>query len=247
VCADDGTFTRCTSGGVLVPDACDAGCIQSGTLDGLTLGYCSPRCAEGSAECLGGPLYRECVAGRWSVAPKQCAAGQPCNPITSGALAQVRCGGACDGGAVEVCGSTGDASTAWALDRACELGRCVQAGQQAQCQADCSPGQHQCAYDGAQTDRSCGDAGLWGPEVPCVQGTTCRLSGSVALGCAACVGSNVAGGNAYGAIDSACQDGGLSTCGPDNTYAPAAPCEAGSACVELTQQASRVASCEPLP
>jgi len=248
VCSFDGTFSRCTTEGILAPDNCDGGCTQVGTLDGVGLGYCNPPCAEGARECLGGPLYRECTGGRWSDVPSACPNQQACNPVAATATPQVRCGGPCDPGAsrcspdssaIEMCSSAG----AWMPDQACVLGRCLQGGQQAQCQADCSPGESQCAYDGAGAARNCGDAGLWNSEVACPTGTQCRMSGPIALGCVACVGSSAAGGNAFGEIDGTCQGAELSLCASDNTWQPPSSCSDGGACVAVQQGPSSVASC----
>src|SRR5271165_5233161 len=103
------------------------------------------------------------------------------------------------------------------------LGRCVQAGPQAECQAECSSGEHQCAYDGANAERSCGDAGLWNPEVTCAIGTLCRMNGALPAGCVECIGSNANGGNAYGGVDSDCSQGALAVCGPDDVWGPMVP------------------------
>jgi len=251
ICAADGTFSRCGTGGTLAPFVCAAGCTQAGALDGRALGYCNVPCAEGAQECLGGPLYRVCTGGKWSDSPAQCPGGQMCHPLATGAVPQIECGGACDPGTSRCAADAGgvESCTAgqWVAGSACLLGRCVQAGPQAQCQAECSAGQHQCAYDGASGERSCADTGLWNPEVVCAQGTSCRVNGTVAVGCVACVGSNANGGNAYGGVDSACLQGGLAVCGPDNTWGPPVVCGAGTTCVQLPMQASSVASCEPAP
>jgi hypothetical protein len=247
VCSPDGTFSRCTSAGTLAPDGCDAGCTQVGTLDGVGLGYCNSPCVEGAQECLGGPLYRQCAGGRWSDVPSACAGQGVCNPL-AGATPQIRCGGACepgtshcnaDAGGVETCTDAGQ----WLPDQTCLLGRCLPGGQQAQCQAECASGQSQCAFDGAGAARSCGDAGLWNSEIACPAGTQCRMSGPVALGCVACVGSATAGGNAFSEIDGTCQGGELSLCGPDNTWQLPSSCGDGGACAQIQQGASSVASC----
>ncbi len=248
VCAADGTFSRCTAGGTLEPGVCDAGCAQVGELDGLGLGYCNPACVEGARECLGGPLYRECTGGKWSDLPSACPSPQECNPVAAAAAPQIRCGGACDPGtsrcsadssAVEACTAAGQ----WTVDHACALGRCLQGGQQAQCQAECTPGQSQCAYDGAATERACGDGGVWSSEATCPAGTQCRMSGPVALGCVACVGSTSTGGNAFNAIDATCQGAEITLCGPDGNWLPPSSCGDAGTCVELQRGASSIASC----
>jgi hypothetical protein len=248
VCDAAGGFQRCTSGGTLSPEACEAGCTQVGLLDGETLGVCRPLCVEGARECLGGALYRQCAGGKWSDTPSACPTGQVCNPLATGALPQIQCGASCDpgtsrcaadAGGVEMCTSGGQ----WVSEHACLLGRCIQGGQQAQCQAECAVGENQCAYDGAGTQRTCGDAGLWNPESTCEAGSRCRISGATSVGCVACLGSAPGGGNAYGGIDSQCQGSQLSTCGHDNQWSPPAPCGDGGTCVEVRSGPSAVASC----
>jgi hypothetical protein len=247
ICLPDGTINRCNAGGTLTLDACAGTCTQVATLDGRALGYCAPACADGARECLGGPFYRTCADGRWSDAAVACDAGA-CNPVTVGALPSTRCGGACetgtsrcsaDLGAVESC-----AAGAWTVARTCLLGRCVPAGVQAECETACAPGEHQCAFDGAPTERLCDATGLWVPETACAAGATCRMSGDVALGCVACVGARTGGGNAYGAADSRCAaDGGVESCGVDATWQASATCANGQVCAAISRGASTLAAC----
>ncbi|HEX4405892.1 MAG TPA: hypothetical protein VH560_13740 [Polyangia bacterium] len=243
VCEPDGTIDQCDSGGTLSVHACAGTCTQVATLDGRAIGYCAPACEDGARECLGGPFYRACANGRWG-APQTCAASA-CNPVATGAVPDTRCGGTCDRGtsrcsddlgAVESCGADG----AWTVDRTCLLGRCVPAGAQAECETACTPGAHQCAFDGAPTESLCDAHGAaWGAETPCATGTSCRVSGNVALGCVACVGA----GNALGGADSRCDAQGLATCGADNQFAPSVPCAAPQACQSVTRGPSTIAAC----
>jgi hypothetical protein len=243
ICEPDGTIDVCDTGGTLAPAACAGACTTVAMLDGRAVGFCAPACEDGARECLGGPFYRTCTGGRWSATPATCAGA--CNPVAMGARPDIRCGGACDPdtsrcsadlASVETCGADGT----WTIDRACRLGRCRAAGPQAECETECAPGTHACAFDGAPTARACDATGLWMPEAACAEGTTCRLAGDVALGCVACAGS----GNAYGAADSNCVAGGVETCGADGTWQATTPCLAGQACVSIGRGASTLAACD---
>jgi hypothetical protein len=242
ICQPDGTIDRCDSGGALSIQPCAGVCTQVATLDGRALGYCAPACEDGARECLGGPFYRACANGRWG-APATCAAGA-CNPVATGAVPDVRCGGACDRGtsrcsddlgAIESCGDDG----AWTVDRACLLGRCVPAGAQAECETACTPGARQCAFDGASSESLCDARGSWGAETACATGTTCRVSGDFALGCVACVGA----GNAFGAADGRCDAAGLATCGADGQWTASVPCAAPQVCQSVARGSSTLAAC----
>jgi hypothetical protein len=123
------------------------------------------------------------------------------------------------------------------------LGRCVQSAGQAQCQTECKPGEHACAFDGADTELVCNDAGLWGEAAACVAGASCRVGTAGAIGCVTCVGGKVPGGNAWGVSDSHC-DGGVARCNDDNDFAAVKPCDAGQACVELRRAAATLAYCK---
>ena len=247
VCQPDGTINRCDSGGTLAIEPCAGVCTQVGTLDGRALGYCARACEDGARECLGGPFYRTCANGRWG-APDACTAGA-CSPVATGALPDTRCGGVCDRGtsrcsadtgAIESCGDGG----AWTVDRTCLLGRCVPAGAQAECETECTPGAHQCAFDGAASESLCDAKGLWGGDSACATGTSCRLSGDFALGCVACVGAHVGGGNAFGAADSRCDaDGGVATCDVDAQWTASVPCAAPQVCQTVTRGPSTLAAC----
>jgi hypothetical protein len=246
ICQPDGTINKCSSGGTLSAAACDGVCTRVATLDARPLGYCAPACAEGARECLGGSFYRRCEHGRWSDTPSVC--DGECVPLAKGTVPDVRCGGKCDPGtsrcradlmATEQCTAEGT----WAADRTCMLGLCRPAGPQAQCEAECAEGQHACAFDGAGAERTC-QAGRWKAEAACAAGTTCRLSGDVALGCVACVGARLGGGNAFSAADTRCVDARVDTCGSDNAWKEGAACADGKACVELVRGVSRLAGCQ---
>ncbi|HVU52484.1 MAG TPA: hypothetical protein VHL80_17440 [Polyangia bacterium] len=244
VCEPDGTMQACLPGGTLAPAACAGVCTPVTTLDGRAVGYCAPECEDGARECLGGPFYRVCAGGRWGADVSSCEGA--CNPVAAGARPDIRCGGPCDPGtsrcraddaAIEVCSAAG----AWTLDRLCLLGRCRPAGPQAECETECAPGDHACAFDGAPSERVCDQQGLWMAETACPAGTSCRASGEVAIGCVACAGA----GNAFGAADGRCAAGaGVETCGADNQWHPGASCDLdGGVCTALTRGASSIATC----
>ena len=162
------------------------------------------------------------------------------------------CAAACEDGARECLGGAFYrvcAGGTWKTDRTCLLGRCRPAGPQAECETECAPGEHQCGFDGAGSERVCDDKGLWMPEAACATGTSCRMSGDVALGCVACVGARPGGGNAFGAADSRC--GGASgaaveTCGDDNQWLAPAECPDLVGCNEISRGASTHAGCVSL-
>jgi hypothetical protein len=251
ICETDGSFQACNAGGTLAPASCDGVCTTVTTLDGRAVGACAPECQEGAKECLGGPFYRACAKGRWGANPGSCDA-LDCNPVATGAVPAIRCGGPCDPGtsrcradraAVEVCVPGGT----WTTDRTCLLGRCRQAGPQAECETECAPGAHDCAFDGATSQRVCGDNGLWLAEAPCPDGTSCRFAGDEARGCVACVGAHASGGNAFGAVDSRCSPGGVETCSADDRWEPEDLCPDGNTCAALTRGPSSTATCYLLP
>ena len=250
VCVGNDQVRVCRGGILGRKAACVGTCKSVGEIDGRELGYCTSSCNEGDRECLGGSLYRECVAGEWSTVARACADGVSCQPLAQSPHPDIKCGGACeagtsrcsaDGSGVEVC-----EDEAWAAKPPCMLGRCVQAGAQAQCQTECVPGEHACAFDGASLELSCSEQGLWGEPSDCDAGASCRVGTAGALGCLDCVGSEIAGGNAWGVADSRCSEEGVATCGTDNTFGAAEPCAAGQSCVGLERGAASLAYCHSL-
>jgi hypothetical protein len=248
ICEPDGTIQKCNAGGTLAPAVCDGVCTRTTSLDGRALGFCAPACEEGARECLGGAFYRACAHGRWTAAATCDGA---CNPVAKGARPDIRCGGACDPGTsrcradlvgIETCEPDGT----WKAERTCLFGRCRPAGPQAECETECAPGEHQCAFDGAVAERVCDDTGLWKIETACAVATSCRLSGDVAQGCVACVGARAGGGNAYGAADSRCGPAGVETCGADDQWQVDAPCPDGNVCATITRGSSTLAACQLL-
>jgi hypothetical protein len=245
VCTGASEIRRCGPSSLGSPQACAGSCRAVADLDGRALGVCEEACTSGERECLAGPLYRECTDGSWRVST--CPDDLECLPSGDGPHFDIRCGGACtpgtsrcgaDGAAVESCSDAG----VWEPITACAVGRCVASGPQAQCQAECRPGEHACAFDGVAEARVCGDDGRWAPPATCEEGSLCRIGTAGALGCLACVGPMQRGGNAWGVADSRCAEDGVETCEGDDSYAPAEAC-AGE-CVEIQRGASRLAYCK---
>jgi hypothetical protein len=246
VCTGENELRPCNAGGILLaPERCDGFCRTVGEIDGRALGYCETTCQEGERECLGGSLYRECDAGTWSTRVVACADGVACQPLGHVASSDIKCGGACDpgtsrcnaaGDAVEMCDERGG----WQAPTRCLLGRCFRSGPQAQCQMECKPGERACAFDGADTERACTDAGLWGEATQCPAGERCRVGTRSAFGCLACVSADLPGGNGWGVADSFCDAGGVVECGVE---APTG-CADGQNCVEIHSAAASLAYCE---
>jgi hypothetical protein len=248
VCVGQDKVRSCKSSFLTPPLQCDGVCRRVGEIDGRVLGFCDAGCVDGERECLGGALFRECVAGRWSSEAKLCADGESCQPLAAGERSDIKCGGACeagtsrcsvDGTSIEKCTDAGE----WQQAPTCMLGRCVESGAQAQCQTECQPGERACAFDGAPTEMACDDVGLWGKPSACAAGATCRVGTAGSLGCMTCVGPKTAGGNAWGVSDSHCAEG-VAACAEGDDYAPAIPCPAGQTCVELARGAATLAYCE---
>jgi hypothetical protein len=231
------------------PEACAGVCRRVAELDGRVLGYCEAGCDDGDRECLGGALYRECVNGSWSTAARSCEEGALCQPLSLSLHPDIKCGGACESGTarctddglgVERCSD----AQAWEAAAPCALGRCVSSGAQAQCQTECKPGEHACAFDGAATELVCSEVGLWNEPVACVEGATCRVGTAGALGCMKCVGQAVVGGNAWGVGDSRCDDVGVAQCGVADDYDAGEACTKDQACVQLRRGAATLAYCK---
>jgi hypothetical protein len=248
VCIGTEQLRRCVAGVLRQPEACAGTCQRVAELDGRVLGYCADVCQDGERECLGGSLYRECVAGRWTTEAQSCADGAECQPLAQNALPDIKCGGACEvgtsrcaeaGTAIESCSEQHE----WLQQPPCMLGRCVQAAAQAQCQTECQPGEHACAFDGATAELVCSDVGLWNELASCQAGATCRIGTAGALGCVKCIGPGVLGGNVWGVADSHCDASGVAECG-DGDYGIATPCSAERACVELSRAAASLAYCK---
>lgn len=249
ICTSSTTIRQCNGGGTLSTETCEGVCTQVGVLDGRALGYCSDQCIEGARECLGGSVYRECEAGRWLAEIKTCEGGQICNPVGSGEIPEVRCGGECDpgtsrcaadGAGIEACNE----QKTWEPGQVCTVGTCRPAGPQAQCQTECMTDQLDCSYDGAATERTCDELRHWTEPSACPDATSCRISANQSLGCVECLGPTMAG-NDYGVADSRCEAGAVVRCGDENTWLPPEPCEATETCAELSSGVSTVAYCQP--
>ena len=252
VCAPDGGFMACSSGGTLASSSeCAGGCVTVTVINGKSVGFCRAECEDGAQECLGGPLYRECVLGRWQRSAKVCEGGSRCQPLADTPLPRIQCGDACTPGtsrcasksALERCGDDGVFEAA----EECARGVCQSKGVQAYCASECLQDASDCAFDGASSARTCSGEGQWSAEQACDTGTTCRTSGGIDLGCVECVGPNAPGGNAWGVADSRCDGEAVAACGDDNRWQPARPCDAGESCVELDSGPSTLAYCAVEP
>lgn len=249
VCVGDDQVRPCQASSLSRPEPCTGLCRRVGEIDGRVLGYCDDACVDGEFECLTGPLYRACVNGRWSTTPLACDNGEVCQPLGLGAHSDIQCGGDCvpgtshcgdDGMSVSRCGDDGQ----WEAASACTHGRCVHEGAQAQCQTECKPGEHACAVDGAPSEVVCDERGLWGAPTACAEGELCRIGSAGALGCLACVGPQVVGGNVWGVADARCEGDALVECGPENQPASGAACDTGQTCVEVKRGAASLAYCK---
>jgi hypothetical protein len=248
VCVGADQVRPCQASVLTTPRQCEGVCRRVAELDGRVLGYCDASCADGDRECLTGPLYRECVKGRWSPKAQSCADGAECQPLATSAHPDIKCGGACepgasrcsgDGSSIESC----DEKQEWQPASPCALGHCVQSGAQAQCQTECKPNERACAFDGAASELVCSERGLWSEPIACDAGAMCRVGTAGALGCMRCVGPNAPSGNAWGVTDSHCDASGVAECGAGNDYAAGTPCVAGQICVELARGAATLAYC----
>lgn len=249
VCVGSDQVRPCEASSLSRPQQCAGLCRRVGEIDGRVLGYCDDACVEGERECLTGPLYRECVNGRWSTTPRACDAGEACQPLALGAHADIQCGGDCapgtsrcgaEGASVERCSDDGT----WEAPVECLLGRCVHDGAQAQCQTECKPGEHACDRDGGTSELVCSELGLWSEPLACAEGARCRIGVAGALGCLSCVGPELVGGNAWGVADSRCVADAVAACGEDNQYGAAEGCAPGQACVEVKRGQATLAYCK---
>lgn len=230
-------------------------CVATGVGGGgLCLTECSAgeeRCASANSTA-----YQTCVNGRWSATATSCAAGGKCLTYTAAngksaklcgadcAPGTMRCsltdGGPGGDGATQTCDATGK----WGAAAACAIGRCATNGTAAACVAECVPGSLVCAgnnngvpgtpYAGRSGFQSCSAKGLLDPTVTgCAANTFCRSKNGRALvpagatnACIACVGSNIAGGNEDGLVDSRCStaagdapgNNASQICAADNTW-----------------------------
>ena len=249
VCLADGGFRACNDGGILEDASeCAGGCVSVGEINGLSLGFCRPECEDGAAECLGGPLYRECSGGRWLRTAKRCESGTTCQPIGESALPRIACGDTCTPGTtrcaarsngIEHCAEDGQFEAA----EPCAIGVCQSKGLQAYCAPLCVEGAVDCAFDGAPSVRRCIEPGEWDAEDACPMGTTCRKSGGKSLGCVECIGPESPDGNAWAVADSKCEADAVLECSADNGWKAAVDCAQGETCVALTKGASSLAYC----
>jgi hypothetical protein len=254
-CQEDGTLSAAKS--------CETGVCQTlrnvVTADGRMPGACSSeaQCKDGEQECIvagetATPRYRTCENGSWSIALETCKndslcftgrndkgerralCGAQCSPGTR------RCG---QDGVLQVCEESGH----FGAGTFCEIGVCKEIGENdAACVLECMPGTRACAGEsgvlapdgyhlGYSQERVCTDDGRLGEPTACPPDTLCRISGAnVSLGCVACIGPDVPGGNEEGATDSRCEPDNpknLQECSADNTWDSARACSGSKMCV----------------
>lgn len=241
-CAQE-QIRRCGFDGRLAaPVDCEEGKCTVDSADGM--GVCDDitRCNhdEGWRECVTDTMdsFRTCVDGHWKYT--LCPAGEPCTELGSGLAA---CGNdcvdqqrRCTGSGYQDCQSDGS----WGAAQVCKLGECNPKTNA--CETVCVPGELRCsgaivgASDGSsygsQSYQVCTENGSWGTATSCRGSSLCRVSGfGKHLGCVACVGPKVPGGNAEGTQDSRCNADatGRQECQADNTWPSAVVACQGSA------------------
>jgi hypothetical protein len=233
------------------------------TADGHTPARCdsTPQCEEGEELCLyvgntATPRYRTCKNGFWSTEISTCENDGACvNSHDDTGKRKKVCGAECSpashrcnaDGELETC----DASGHWARGEQCALGSCKTIGNNdASCVVDCVPGSVACVgttvtapdgyHQGRSQQRVCEADGTWGNATACADNRVCRISGSgIGLGCIACVGPNLPGGNAEGSVDSRCDPNDvmkIQDCGENNNWLSSRTCSDGKACVAPVTQ-----------
>ncbi|HET8938270.1 MAG TPA: hypothetical protein VFN67_32725 [Polyangiales bacterium] len=254
-CQDDGKLAAASS--------CKTGVCQTlrsvVTADGRTPGACNveEQCKDGEEECvdagdLATPRYRTCQNGAWNIELKTCKNDALCfTGRTDKGLRRALCGAQCSPGArrcnedgsLEVCEESGR----FGAGAFCEVGVCKALGNHdAACVLECMPGTRTCAgtsgvmaadgyHLGYSQERVCNEDGRLGDATACPTDTVCRVSGAnVTLGCVACIGSKVPGGNEERATDSRCEPNNaknLQECSADNTWASGRACTGSKMCV----------------
>ncbi len=239
-CGDDGKLQLAVT--------CDEGmCLPES--DGFGICKDPNRCdqAEGWRECATeGGAYRTCQSHHWEFT--LCASGEAC---TDNAQGHAACGDACAPGArrcsgpdYQLCSDKG----VWGPNVACTSGECNPTT--TLCEVVCQPGDIRCVGDvslasdgttlGSSAMQTCQSNGRWGTSQACVasagQAQHCRRSGNgVHIGCVACIGESVPGGNEENSVDSRCSvdSSGRQTCLSSNTWPTTVEaCAASEQCVK---------------
>jgi|GEM_PF-4042791 len=232
------------------------------TADGRMPGACNAetQCKDGEEECidagdLATPRYRSCENGSWSIELKTCKNDSLCfTGKNDKAERRALCGAQCSPG-TRRCGEDGmlelcDESGHFGAGTFCELGVCKAIGNQdAACVLECMPGTRVCSGNsgimapdgyhlGYSQERVCTEDGRLGESTACPTDTVCRISGAnVSLGCVACIGPSIPGGNEDGATDSRCEPNvakNLQECSAQNTWSAARACSGSKMCVNPT-------------
>jgi hypothetical protein len=251
--------------------ACPAGiCTAFGSLQGgVQPGACSAACKSGDERCvsLGATSYQACANGLWS-APVECGdagggicfgfsgpTGRPSRVCGVCAPGTHRCSGidGVDGGRTDAAVQTCDASGQWGPSAVCMVGSCTtSANGDAACLAQCVPGTTVCvglskpsgipSIAGTSATGTCTPEGFLPLWSDCPGTQACRKASSgAAIGCVACVGPDVVGGNEQAQVDARCTTSdagvaGVERCQSGNTYAGAndGACPASTSCTTST-------------
>lgn len=253
-CRPDGTLGD--------PESCELGVCSTvntiTTADGHTPAACqgTQECEPDEQLCLHAgsattPRFRSCKDGVFSAEIETCADDGDCyNTRDSAGKRRVVCGAECapgsgrcnEEGELERCGSNGR----WGSGQACEIGSCRTLGSNdASCVLSCVPGSVSCTgeaktasdgyHSGFAEQRICNDDGEWDAPTECEADEACRVSASgLPLGCIACIGPMVPGGNSEGTVDSRCEpsdDSKIQDCDDGNVWKTSRTCAGGRRCV----------------
>ena len=257
---------RCQPDGTLsAAEDCEQGICRTRRsnieADGRMPGACDTEmeCKDGEEICANTsgtvtPRYRSCLNGLFSSELKTCDGDAPCyNTKDENGLRKKLCGASCSPG-TRRCSGTGqidecNALGQWRGPQRCEAGSCRTIGNNdAACVLECMPGAKLCTgaslpapdnfHLGTAQEVVCSAEGLRGSPRSCETGTVCRVTrASVALGCVACIGPDVAGGNDEGTADSRCDPSDtkkVQDCAGSNSWAAGRSCSGNRSCVSPT-------------
>jgi hypothetical protein len=258
-----GQIQRCKSDGTLgAAESCKLGICRSTSAlrqaDGQLPGACDQnvKCEAGEERCvedgaLRTPLYQVCDGGAWSSALKTCPNDGACvDYLDQDRHSHKACGAECAPGhrqcdvndKLQIC----DASGNWGAAQSCSAGVCQALGNSdAACVLACVPKSVRCTgttviasdqtSQGFSQQASCGADGSLGTPTACPTGQACRVSSTgEQVGCMACVGATVVGGNALGYIDTRCDPSDttkVQECADGNTWAASRACAGGKTCI----------------
>jgi hypothetical protein len=261
---DGAKLRKCQADGKLAAaDSCASGVCRTVrsmiTADGRMPGACDAQqeCKDGEQQCVDAgnvatPRYRSCEGGVWSSELQTCKNDALCyTGRDSKNLRKALCGAQCspgsrrcnEDGSLETCDDNGR----WGSGSFCDRGVCKELeNHDAACVLECMPGARECSgssgvlagdgyHNGYSEERVCNSDGHFEDSKACPADTVCRVTGAgVALGCVACVGPKVPGGNEDHTTDSRCEPNNaknLQECGDDNTWIAGRACSGSKMCV----------------